>query len=152
MDVSIRFTIALVVYHKRLQRYLILRRNPRRYRGWGLVKGGVEPDETPEQACVRETFEEIGVRLLTDSLIDLKHQSAYFDNTKQLIVVVKWFFVFCVEDVVLKLEINEWVEYRWATYDEALYELVWQSQQAALRIAHANLFGSKKHSVEEHEN
>ena len=144
MDIPIRFTIGVIIYHKKLQRYLILRRNPKRYRGWGLVKGGIEPDETPEQACLRETFEEIGVRISSDELIKLGHTSAYFDNTKQIIVLVQWFSIFFINDFELELEAEEWAEHRWATYDEAQYELAWQSQQAALRVAHGLLFGSKK--------
>ncbi len=143
MDIPIRFTVGIIIYHKKLQRYLILRRNPKRYRGWGLIKGGIELDETPEQACLRETFEEIGVRISSDELVNLTYTTAYFDNTKQLIVLVHWFFINFVEDFELELEAEEWAAHRWATYDEAQYELAWQSQQAALRVAHATLFDGK---------
>jgi|GEM_PF-1193372 len=147
-----RHTVGLVIYHERLQRYLILRRNPERYRGWGLIKGGIEQDETPEQACLRETLEEIGVRLLSDALKDLLHQSAYFDNTKNLIVTVKWFYICTSDDMCIKLETEEWAEHRWATYDEALYELAWQSHQHVLRLVHARLFGHRQHLTQEFEN
>lgn len=144
MDIPARFTIGLIIYNRHLQRYLILRRNPKRYRGWGLVKGGIDNDETPQQACIRETLEEVDIRISSDELIDLKHKSAYFDNTKQLIVLVTWFFVFIDVSVDIKLEIDEWVEYRWATYDEAQYELAWQSQQRALRAAHTRVLTPQK--------
>ncbi len=144
MDIPFRFTIGLVIYHTQVQRYLILRRNPKRYRGWGLVKGGIDQEETPEQACVRETLEEVGIRLPSELLINLMHKSAYFDNTKKIIVLVEWFFVALEVPVDIKLEIDEWVEYRWATYDEALYELAWQSQQRVLRAAHARILTAQK--------
>lgn len=144
MDIPARFTIGLVIYSKQVQRYLILRRNPKRYRGWGLVKGGIDQDETPEQACIRETLEEVGLRIFSDKLINLSHKSAYFDNTKKIIVLIEWFFVSLDESVDIKLEIDEWVEYRWATYDEALYELAWQSQQRALRAAHTRALAPQR--------
>jgi dATP pyrophosphohydrolase len=135
MEPTIRSTVGLVMYHAPLQRYLILRRNPKRYKGWGLIKGGIDQGETAEQACIREVLEEVGVLLTSECLIDLLHCSAYFDNGKQSIVVVRWFFTVLNEPVVIKLEQDEWISYRWATYDETLYELVWQSQQQAVRIA-----------------
>lgn len=130
----IRYAIGVVVIDKDQHRYLILRRNPKRYKGWGLIKGGIDEQETPEQACVREIGEEIGVHVPTESLIDVAHQSAYFDNTKGIIVLIRWFAVHIAMHTPLVLEVDEWVESRWATYDEAHYELVWQSQQYALRV------------------
>ena len=144
IDIPARFTVGLVIYNMHVQRYLILRRNPKLYKGWGLVKGGIDHNETPEQACLRETLEEVGIRITSDSLVNLAHKSAYFDNTKKLIVLVEWFFVALDAPVDIKLEIDEWVEYRWATFDEALYELTWQSQQRALRAAHERVLAPQK--------
>jgi dATP pyrophosphohydrolase len=136
----IRYAIGVVIVDIDQHRYLILRRNPKRYKGWGLVKGGIDGQETPEQACAREIGEEIGVHVPIESLIDVAHQSAYFDNTKSIIVLVRWFAVHIAMQTPLVLEVDEWAESRWATYDEAQYELVWQSQQYALRVASSQPF------------
>ena len=40
---------------------LAARRTRRGDLAWGLAKGGIEPDETPEQAAVREVREETGI-------------------------------------------------------------------------------------------
>lgn len=40
---------------------LAARRTRRRELAWGLPKGAVEPDETPEQAALREVLEESGL-------------------------------------------------------------------------------------------
>jgi len=138
MEIEIRSTVGVVVFDRACGRYLILRRNPKRYKGWGLIKGGVKPDETVESACIRETKEEIGITLDASVLSNLSHQSAYFDNTKQKIVLVRWFIAPLSSAESLILEEDEWVAHRWATYDEALYELVWQTQQRVLRVAHQN--------------
>jgi len=148
MDIDIRFTIGLIIFDPGRNRYLILRRSPKRYRGWGLIKGGVKPDETLQQACVRETVEEIGIVLDEVLLQDLEHASAYYDNTKHKVVLVHWFLTELPDGIEnLVLEQEEWVDHRWATYSEAQYELVWQTQQRALKIAHALL--SKKERPEE---
>ncbi|MES2100638.1 MAG: NUDIX domain-containing protein [Pseudomonadota bacterium] len=38
---------------------------------WDLPKGGIDPDETPLEAALRETREESGLRLQPDALLDL---------------------------------------------------------------------------------
>jgi len=38
---------------------------------WGFVGGGAEKGETPEEAAVRETFEETGLKVLPQNLIDI---------------------------------------------------------------------------------
>jgi 8-oxo-dGTP pyrophosphatase MutT (NUDIX family) len=144
MELDVRLTIGLVIFDSTRGKYLILRRNPERYRGWGLIKGGIDCGETPQQACVRETLEEIGISLDEKMLRDLEHRSAYYDNTHSMVVMVEWFVVECEKLSNLKLEDAEWVDHRWTTYEEALYELVWQTQQRALRIAQMLLTQNEK--------
>lgn len=143
MEKDIRFTVGLILGDER-ERFLILRRNPKRYKGWGLIKGGVKECERPDEACLRETLEEIGIKIEKEKLHDLSYRSAYYDNSHNRIVLVQW-FVTRIESILdLILEDEEWVEYRWATYDEALYELAWQNQQRALKIASLWLQGIKR--------
>jgi len=148
MDIDIRFTVGLILFDRSRDRYLILRRNPERYRGWGLIKGGIKPDETMQQACLRETNEEIGIAISEDLLRDLEHTSAYYDNTNSKVVLVYWFATEISELEPLTLEREEWVDHRWATYNEAQYELVWQSQQRALKIAHMLLTANERFKEE----
>jgi 8-oxo-dGTP pyrophosphatase MutT (NUDIX family) len=46
---------------ERIELLLAARRTRRGELAWGLAKGGIEPDETPEQAAVREVREETGI-------------------------------------------------------------------------------------------
>jgi 8-oxo-dGTP pyrophosphatase MutT (NUDIX family) len=54
-----------VVYRRRedgaIELLLASRRTRRGDLAWGLAKGGIEADETPEQAAVREVWEETGI-------------------------------------------------------------------------------------------
>jgi 8-oxo-dGTP pyrophosphatase MutT (NUDIX family) len=45
---------------------LAARRTRRGELAWGLPKGNVEPDETPEEAAVREVLEETGLEALIE--------------------------------------------------------------------------------------
>lgn len=131
---SIRYTVAVII-HDANGNFLILRRNPVRYKGWGFVKGGIEAGETPLQAMVREVQEEIGIMIHEADFQSLNYKSAYYDNQKKRIVTVEWFTLALPPSTRLVLEREEWVEYRWACYEEALYEVAWQTQQKALQQA-----------------
>lgn len=51
-----------LIYCSLTKRYLFLLRNQKRHAGsWGLVGGGVNPNESPIEALQREIVEEIGV-------------------------------------------------------------------------------------------
>lgn len=130
-----RRTIGAVI-HDGEGRYLILRRNPVRYYGWGLVKGGIEVGEDYHAALAREIAEEIGTTITSEAITSLNHRSAYFDNGSNRIIIVDWFLVNLSKNVPITLELEEWIEFRWATFDEGIYQLAWQTQQRALRIAY----------------
>lgn len=131
---NFRLTTAAVI-HDGQGRYLILRRNPERYYGWGLVKGGVELGEDALEAIIREIAEEIGVVVTAQQVIPLHHKSAYYDNGNDRVILVEWFMVQLQPNIPITLQQEEWVEYRWATLAETLYQLAWQTQQRALKIA-----------------
>ena len=52
----------IVVVVRRDGELLVMRRAPERLGYWSLVAGGVEPDETPQEAAQRELLEETGLR------------------------------------------------------------------------------------------
>jgi 8-oxo-dGTP pyrophosphatase MutT (NUDIX family) len=51
----------IVVVVRRGPEFLVMRRAPERLGYWCLVAGGLEPDETPQEAAQRELFEETGL-------------------------------------------------------------------------------------------
>ena len=52
----------IVVVVRRGLELLMMRRAPERLGYWSLVAGGLEPDETPQEAAQRELLEETGLR------------------------------------------------------------------------------------------
>ncbi|HJM69122.1 MAG TPA: NUDIX domain-containing protein [Candidatus Babeliales bacterium] len=135
-QLAVRHAIGAIIFDED-QNFLILKRNPLRYQGWGFVKGGIDEGENALQALEREVMEEIGIPISLEKIIDMEYKTAYYDNTKDLVVLVSWFFVFVPRATKLTLGLEEWVDQRWATYDESWHKLTWQTQQMVLKKAQA---------------
>lgn len=116
--------------------FCALRRSDAGY--WQWVAGGGETGETPIDAARRETREETGIH--SPALIPLSmearvpvHNFAAARTLWPADLYVIPEYCFAVEapsaDIVLSREHSE---FRWATYDEAMDLLHWQSNQSAL--------------------
>ncbi len=116
---------------------LILKRNPSRYKGWGLVKGGVDGDESLVEAVIRETHEETGLTITPDAITDLNHITAHYHQEKGYVAVVHWFVVTVDSLDVASLTLcpAEWVEAEALPPREAIERLSWQTEQGVARVA-----------------
>jgi 8-oxo-dGTP pyrophosphatase MutT (NUDIX family) len=132
----------IVVVVRRGPELLVMRRSPERLGYWSLVSGGLEPDETPEEAAQRELYEEAGLEArvralplaLSYSLLDdppairARYGPGIETVTVHAFVVdapVKW-------EPMLDAEHDL---YEWCTLDEALELLVYDTAKAAVRAA-----------------
>ena len=116
--------------------FCIFRRRDSDY--WQFIAGGGENGETPIEAAIRETREEIGVELknikqLTciayvpaEVIAESKRQ--HWD--KNTYVIPEYSFAFeCDSELTLS---NEHTEYKWLTYNEARKLLKWDSNKVAM--------------------
>lgn len=81
-------------------------------KSWAFPGGGIDKNETPEEATHRETREEVGIELShLVSLGEYKNQSQYKKDT-----------VYCfygkAESNYFKIDTDEILEARWSTIDE----------------------------------
>ncbi len=113
-----------LIYSIQTKRYLFLLRNQKRHAGsWGLVGGGVEPDETPVQALHREIQEEIGI---VDILKIIPLEKFTADNTN-----FEYHTYLCtVETEFVPILNNEHRGYAWtalADHPKPLHPGVWRT-------------------------
>ena len=116
--------------------FSIFRRTDSAY--WQFIAGGGENGETPTQAAIRETTEEIGVKPKTItqlSCIAYVPSEVIAENRRQhwekdTFVIPEYSFAFeCNKEPILS---NEHTEYKWLTYDEARKLLKWDSNKVAM--------------------
>ena len=63
---------SIVIYFDGKKVLLLKRKDNVPYGGkWGFPGGGAEKDETPEEAAIRETAEETGIKVLPEDLVFL---------------------------------------------------------------------------------
>lgn len=62
--------VSIIIFYDEQKRILLQKRTPNPHGvEWGFFGGGIEPGETPEQAVVRETQEELGHALAGHSFV-----------------------------------------------------------------------------------
>jgi 8-oxo-dGTP pyrophosphatase MutT (NUDIX family) len=130
----------IVVVVRREGELLAMRRAPERLGYWSLVAGGLEPEETPQEAAQRELLEETGLRAgvrslpirLSYSLLDdpPAFRARYAPGIERVTVHA---FVADAEagwEPVLDAEHDL---YRWCALDEAVELMAYETARDALR-------------------
>lgn len=116
--------------------FCIFRRTDSNY--WQFIAGGGENRETPIEAAIRETIEEIGVepknikQLTCIAYVpaEVIAESRRQHCNKNTYVIPEYSFAFeCDLEPVLS---NEHSEYKWLKYDEARKLLKWDSNKVAM--------------------
>ena len=102
-----------------------------------FIAGGGESGETPAQTAVRETFEESGISVVDFSQLTSMCYvpTSIFSEEKRkawgVYVIPEYVFAAEVKSEHIELS-EEHAGYKWATYDEALDLLKWDSNKTAL--------------------
>ncbi len=111
---------------------LIARRDRRDRLVWSLPKGHIEDGETPEQAAVREVFEETGI---TGSVIaSLGTIDFWFMSEDRRIHKTVHHFVLLAHDVVLSDADAEVAEVAWVPLDEVAGRLGHADERKLLQL------------------
>lgn len=88
-------TVALIVFYDKDNRILLQDRTGKAKHGeeWGFFGGGIEQGETPEQAVVRETEEELGYKLTK-----FKYIGEYKNTLPNGFIIERHIFVSSLKD------------------------------------------------------
>lgn len=112
---------------------LAARRTRRGELAWGLPKGEIEPDETAEQAAVREVREETGLEAeIEASLGDIRY--FYVWEGVRIRKAVR-FFLMCATGGDVSLHDHEMEDVRWFLLPVALRRAAYRGEREVLERA-----------------
>jgi len=122
----------VVVHRTDADRFLLLQQTVGH---WGFPKGHKEGTETDKEAALRELEEETGI--VTVSLFDAPVISEKYSFTMNDITYNKtvWYYTGFVVDTAVTIQESEILQYRWATYEEAMSILTYKETKETLQKA-----------------
>ncbi|MBU4069477.1 MAG: NUDIX domain-containing protein [Nanoarchaeota archaeon] len=107
--------------------------------GWFLVTGGIEKDETYEEAVIREVLEETG--LVTEEVISLNWGSIY--NWRDEICEEHNFISFVKPGEIILNE--EHSKYDWLDIEEFIQRIRWDDDKDLLKTVLENALNKEKY-------
>ena len=100
------------------KQFLLLRMNERRGLYWQNVTGGVEENESFEQAAIREAIEETALNKSNIKKVTTSQLSFEFIDQWENQVLEKVFFIECISKWDIKLDPSEHINFAWVSESE----------------------------------
>jgi 8-oxo-dGTP pyrophosphatase MutT (NUDIX family) len=129
-----------VVYRRRhgtIEVILAARQTRRGDIAWGLAKGGIEPDETPEQAAVREVREETGIQAVVEGSLGETRYFYVWENVR--IRKTVHFFLMRATGGDVNERDDEMEDVKWFPLERALKRSAYRGERDVLGRAAAAL-------------
>jgi bis(5'-nucleosidyl)-tetraphosphatase len=124
------FSAGMVVYNKKLKKYLVLEYESH----WGFVKGGIEKGEEEEATAKRELGEETGIKKF-EIVKGFKEKLSYFYKKEgETVYKEVSFFLIITEVEKVKLS-KEHKSFRWLGYEEAWEKIKFKNTREVLEKA-----------------
>ena len=76
----IKYSIEAWIYNSVAKEILLLKFKSGQLSFWQPITGGIESDESPEAACIREIFEETGLEIELTELLQIGHHTVVIDE------------------------------------------------------------------------
>ena len=75
-----KYSIEAWIYNPIAKEILLLKVKIEQRSFWQPITGGIESDESPEIACIREIFEEAGLEIELTELLQIGHHTVVIDE------------------------------------------------------------------------
>ncbi len=102
---------------------------------WGFPKGHIEGDETIEEASLRELKEEAGIEKCDIFAFPPIFEEYEFEQSGRKYHKIVQYLVGRVIDDKLIIQQKEIMDYKWASYEEALETLTYDNNKEVLKKA-----------------
>jgi len=100
-------------------RFLIVRQN-NNTKSWSFPKGHIEEGETPKETALRELEEETGITKIEFSNLPNIFEEYDFEKNGEIRHKINELFIAFAKDEKVKIQEGEIMDYKWATYSEAM--------------------------------
>ena len=110
--------------------YLLLR-SARESRFWGFAKSHMEEGETEEETCLREVWEETGIKIKIEEGFRVSDRYITPDNIDKEVIL----FLGDANGQSVSIQEEEIMDYRWCSYDDALELLTFEGSREKLKEA-----------------
>ena len=125
-----RQSIEAWIYHPEDREILLLKVEDEKVSFWQPITGGIESGESPEEACLREIKEEIGLLLDCSNLTSLGDFMVKIDEN---LTIHKNLFLVLTVQKQIRIS-DEHVGAQWIALDKVSSQLYWPSNQATFEI------------------
>lgn len=120
-----KYSIEAWIYDLIAKEILLLKVKTGQCSFWQPITGGIESDESPEIACIREIFEETGLEIELTELLQIGHHTVVIDED---LTIFKTLFL--VETKQKDIHISdEHIDFMWTEVKKVPDILYWQSNQ-----------------------
>ena len=120
-----KYSIEAWIYNPIAKEILLLKVKSGQLSFWQPITGGIESDESPEAACIRETFEETGLEIELTELLQIGHHTVVIDED---LTIFKTLFLVETKQKDIRIS-DEHIDFMWTEVKNVPDILYWQSNQ-----------------------
>ena len=133
---KIRPSVQAVIFDENKRKFLLIKQFDKRKKRylWRLVKGGIEKNETEEQAVKREIQEEVGLKKI--EIVGKIYEYEYIFPPRKFIVFIYLVKADMEEKVVLEFtEEDKIKDFVWVSKDQAIEMLYWKDEKQSIKLS-----------------
>ena len=120
-----KYSIEAWIYDPIAKEILLLKVKSGQLSFWQPITGGIESDESPEIACIREIFEEAGLEIELTELLQIGHHTVVIDED---LTILKTLFLVETKQKDIRIS-DEHIDFMWTEVKNVPDILYWQSNQ-----------------------